>query len=624
MKKAFPLSALLTIFLVYPAVTPFVSAGMGQALYERWNGDGSADSMLTESSTPSYTEILTSTELDPDLDDYRARITAWLIPPVTGEYIFWLVTDDTGRLWLSTDEDPANAQLIAEESYYAYFDGWGGVGDEAQSEAITLEGGKAYWLRGGHQEGTGGDHIRIGWASDEAGIDDHTIITGQYITDNPDIFYYYAYAPNPADGAINVPVEDVQLSWSAPTLVPGAAYNVYFGTDANDLPELPPLGLTEPTTDAGDLDVDETYVWRVDVLDPNEGGTPVVNVGPVWSFTTAPATPIILTEPQGISIFAGETAVFTISGYSANEEPLSYEWFKQDEPGTILSETDTLTITEADGDDEGEYLCTLSNTYGSVTSEPASLVIKRLVGHWPFNNSLDDIEGGNDGVSAKRPEYVEGIVDDYAVDFGARNSAGVDISTGSYTTASWTISLWEKASTELSGDDWEVMIGSGEDYGYGIFDIGRYQVTRFYLGVDWDFVYTPLSDTHARGEWHMLTATHDATTNKTILYHNGLPAIESNNAFPGFDPLIHVGNSHIGDYPYYGAIDDLRFYNYALDALEVAYIYTDVTGKVCFQNPVTDVSGPVGIPDCIVDIYDLVELAGDWLECNRVPAENCL
>ena len=76
MKKAFPLSALLTIFLLYFAVTPFVSAGMGQALYERWNGDGSADSMLTESSTPSYTEILTSTELDPDLDDYRARITA--------------------------------------------------------------------------------------------------------------------------------------------------------------------------------------------------------------------------------------------------------------------------------------------------------------------------------------------------------------------------------------------------------------------------------------------------------------------------------------------------------------------------------------------------------------------
>jgi hypothetical protein len=623
MKRALPLRALPAVVILYLAITPFVFAGMGEALYERWDGEGPVDSMLTESSPANYTEILTSTEFDPDLDDYRARITAWLIPPVAGEYIFWLVTDDYGRLWLSTDHDPANAQLIAMETYYAPIDGWGGVGDEAQSESVTLEGGKAYWLRGAHQEGSGGDHIRIGWASTEAGIDDHTIITGQYITDDPTIFYFYAYAPSPADGAVNVPVEDVQLSWSAPVLVTDATYTVYFGTDANDLPILE-SDLIETTVNAGNRDTNTTYVWRVDVIDPNEGGNPTVNVGDVWSFTTAPAEPIIVAQPQGTSVFAGETAIFTISGYSANDVLLSYEWFKGGEPGSVLSDTDTLTITDAQGDDEGAYMCTLSNAFGSITSEPVDLVIKRIVGHWPFEDSLEDIEGGNDGVSAKKPEYVEGIVDDYAIDFGARNSAGVDIATEPYTTASWTISLWEKANPDLSGDDWEVMIGSGEDYGYGIFDIGRYQVTRYYLGVDWDFVYSSSSDIFERGQWHMLAATHDATTNQTILYHNGLPIIECSTAFPGFDPLIHVGNSHIGDYPYFGSIDDLRFYNYALDSLEVAYLYTDVTGTVCYQNPATDVSGPEGNPDCVVDIYDLVELAASWLECNRVPAETCL
>ena len=122
----------------------------------------------------------------------------------------------------------------------------------------------------------------------------------------------------------------------------------------------------------------------------------------------------------------------------------------------------------------------------------------------------------------------------------------------------------------------------------------------------------------------MLAATHDATTNRTILYHNGLPIVESSTVFPGFDPLLYIGNSPIGDYPYYGAIDDLRFYNYALEPLEIAYLYTGVTGTVCYQNPATDVSGPEGNPDCVVDIYDLAELAGGWLECNRVPAETCL
>ena len=213
---------------------------------------------------------------------------------------------------------------------------------------------------------------------------------------------------------------------------------------------------------------------------------------------------------------------------------------------------------------------------------------------------------------------------DYAVDFGARNSPGVDISTATYTNPSWTISFWEKASTDLNGDDWEVMVASGQDYGYGILDIGRYQVTRFYLGVDWEFLYSDSAETYEGGQWHMLVATHDATTNQTILYHNGLPLIESGKEFPGFDPLIHVGNSHIGDYPYYGAIDDLRFYNYPMDALEIAYLYTDVTGTVCYENPTADVSGPQGEPDCIVDVYDMVELAGAWLECNLVPEENCL
>ena len=163
MKKALLLRALLAVGILYLAIAPFAPAGVGNALYERWDGGDDEYTMLTESSPPDYTEILTSTEWgigdDPDVDNYLARITAWIIPPVTADYIFWLVTDDNGCLWLSTDHDPANAQLIAEETEWAGENEWGDVGDEAQSEPITLEGGKAYWLRGGQQESAGGDHI---------------------------------------------------------------------------------------------------------------------------------------------------------------------------------------------------------------------------------------------------------------------------------------------------------------------------------------------------------------------------------------------------------------------------------------------------------------------------------
>jgi hypothetical protein len=631
MAKVLLLRMLSIVAVLCMAIAPLASAGMGQALYERWSGGGydtdGADSMLTLTSVPDYTEILTSTQWgvgdDNSVEDYRSRITAWLFPPVTGDYVFWITSDDGGRLWLSTDHDPANARLIAEVSNYVGEDEWGDIGDESRSVAITLEGGEAYWLRGGHQEGDGGDHFRIAWGCTSAGIGDHTIITGQFISDvNP----FYASVPNPADGAVNVLLEDVQLSWSGPALYPDATYTVYFGSDANDLPLLD-SGLTETTVNTGMiLRADETYSWQVDVSATDEGGDPVLYTGDIWGFTTAPKSPVILVQPQDAYVFAGETASFTIDAYSANDEALSYAWFKESEPGNILSTTDTLTIPNAQLDDETTYQCTLTNAHGEVTSEAVWVVIKRILGHWPFNQDVTDIVGGNDG-TVKKPVYVEGIVDDYAIEFSnAGGASGVEISATPYTTKSWTISFWEKASMEQSGDDWEVMVGSGGEIGYGILDIGRYRMTQYHFALDDVYVYTPLSEAYYRGEWNILTLTYDSTTKYGTLYLNGLPLIELSRDFSGFvDPLIFVGDSIVGEYPFYGVIDDLRFYSYALNPLEVALLYTDVGDEtVCFQNPSADISGQEGDPDCIVDIYDLVEVAGAWLECNRVPAENCL
>ena len=73
MKKVFLLTALSIAVLLS---APLASAGMGQALYERWNGSENPDTLLRDTSTPNYTEVLTSTEWgigDNDgTDDYRA------------------------------------------------------------------------------------------------------------------------------------------------------------------------------------------------------------------------------------------------------------------------------------------------------------------------------------------------------------------------------------------------------------------------------------------------------------------------------------------------------------------------------------------------------------------------
>jgi hypothetical protein len=626
--------ALVCCVLMLPDMA---SAGMGQVLYERWDGDGTAESMLTESSTPDYTEILSTTEWgvgdDDSTDNYRGRITAWLIPPVTGNYTFWIVTDDNGCLWLSTDHDPANAQLIAQETTWAGEDEWGGVGDEARSASIMLEAGKAYWLRGGYQEGGGGDHIRIAWASTQAAIAEHTIIKGQYLSNtNP----FYASLPDPADGAVNVMVEDVQLSWAAPVLLVDSTYTVYLGSDPNE--ELPLLvsDLTEPAVSAGNLDTDTTYLWRVDVYDPNEGGNPTVNAGPVWSFTTMPAIPVILVQPQYALVYAGETTSFTISAYSANSEPLTYEWFKETAPGIILSDTDTLTITDAQLDDEGIYKCSLTNAFGDVTSDVAGLFIKRAIGHWPFDGTLEDIVGGNHGtyLGGGSESYDTGVPDlgGSALLFNGQENRAITVPSIAVTSGFFSIAFWDFSPPDILNDGY--MLASGSPAGWETMYMRRWEDSWIgglnrYVGcvgladpdeetaAEISFGYV---GPYQRDQWHHHVMTYDHVTGIAAWYVDGAKAGEYSGAeFTAFEPEIYIGDRNSGGRAFEGLIDDLYIYSYPLTPIEVAVEYTKVTGgEVCMGYPEYDFN-----EDCRIDILDLEAFLQEWLQCNIFPSDHC-
>ena len=46
-------------------------------------------------------------------DDYGTRMRGFLHPTITGDYTFWIASDDNGELWLSNDSNPGNVSLIA-------------------------------------------------------------------------------------------------------------------------------------------------------------------------------------------------------------------------------------------------------------------------------------------------------------------------------------------------------------------------------------------------------------------------------------------------------------------------------------------------------------------------------
>jgi hypothetical protein len=63
---------------------------------------------------PDFEEVLPSFEAPTDVADlYGQRLRALLVPPVTGNYVFWIASDDGGVLYLSTDETPARKRAIA-------------------------------------------------------------------------------------------------------------------------------------------------------------------------------------------------------------------------------------------------------------------------------------------------------------------------------------------------------------------------------------------------------------------------------------------------------------------------------------------------------------------------------
>jgi len=95
-------------------------------------------------------------------DFYGSRWRGYLHPPETGEYTFWIASDDQSQLYLSTDDSPNHKQRIASVPAWTPYHEWTRF-PEQKSPSIHLEAGRPYYVEVLHQEGGGGDHISVAW-----------------------------------------------------------------------------------------------------------------------------------------------------------------------------------------------------------------------------------------------------------------------------------------------------------------------------------------------------------------------------------------------------------------------------------------------------------------------------
>lgn len=151
------------------AATLSLPALAGSILREVYQGIG-GNSIGELTNAPIYPNSPTLTNFVTDFfeaptgfdDNYGQRMHGYITPPVTGNYTFWIATDDNGALFLSTDDNPANARQICSVPEWSGAREWTKFPDQ-QSAPIRLVAGQNYYIIALQKEGGGGDNLAVRW-----------------------------------------------------------------------------------------------------------------------------------------------------------------------------------------------------------------------------------------------------------------------------------------------------------------------------------------------------------------------------------------------------------------------------------------------------------------------------
>jgi len=141
---------------------------IGTILRERWTTLPGSD-MASLTNYPEYpknpieSEFVKRFETDMNSgDDYGEVYRGYVHPPASGDYTFWICSDDAGELWLSPNDQPKDIKRIANVESFTEFRQWD-TQPSQKSQTIKLEAGKKYYIEARHKEGGGGDHLSVGW-----------------------------------------------------------------------------------------------------------------------------------------------------------------------------------------------------------------------------------------------------------------------------------------------------------------------------------------------------------------------------------------------------------------------------------------------------------------------------
>ncbi len=317
--------------------------------------------------------------------------------------------------------------------------------------------------------------------------------------------------------------------------------------------------------------------------------------------------PTIVFQPTNQTVYVGGTANFRVMVTGA--KPLSYRW--NDNGTNIEGATNTtLTLTNVQLSQAGNYAVTVTNVYGATNSAEAVLTVNPLppcapassgtVSWWPGEGNADDVAGANNGTLVGGVSFAPGVVGQ-AFSFDGSSgyvtipdSASLDIFVSSLT-----IEAWIKVNQLGANSDWVGIVTKGNSSWRLQGTAGADTVTFSVSGV------SPSGDLTGSwnvndGQWHHVAGVYDGTN--MFLYVDGeldvtQPATGTiaQNSYP-----MCIGeNAEAPGHLWNGLIDEVSIYNRALTASEIQTIYAvGSEGKCPLTLPVI-ISQPTSQTVCV-------------------------
>ena len=339
-------------------------------------------------------------------------------------------------------------------------------------------------------------------------------------------------------------------------------------------------------------------------------------------YGTAVTPPTIESAPTGArTLLAGGAPIFRVR--AGGTAPLSYQWKRN---GVAIADnpsasTANLILDHSTVALSGEYVVTVSNPVGEVTSSPftvtftdppdaysSSVLADNPSAYWRLNETsgttLIDSAGGLDGTYASTVDL--GVAGAPGVSGAAAHFSGTGSPVANavvpYTptlnpTGPFTIEFWVKP--DRSGNVGGAVIGNQNRNtgraGYAVYQGFNVNGWEAHLGFADTVLFIQGGTPPVAGQWDHVAVTWDGV-NTSRIYVNGrddtASATVNGPHRPNLSVPFEIGSRFGGGVPYPGTVDEIAFYNHALTPERIMQHWSaSWMAAVLVAQPPADVNG---------------------------------